>query len=97
MKTKTDSNNSPLAGLVNNSQDVIHNLTEHVRATAGRSRRLLDAKHRNDLLRELGQLHYDAHQAGDEPDQESVDRLVAQLENYPRDDAEHDTAGDGDD
>lgn len=91
---KTTNTNGPLAGLVHSSQEVIHNLTDHVRATADRPRRLLDTRHRNDLLRELGQLHYDAHHTGDQPDQKSIDRLTAQLDPDPRDQADNEAGHD---
>lgn len=94
MKTRTD-NNGPLAGLVHSSQEVIHNLADQVRTTATKPRRLLDSRHRNDLLRELGQLHYDAHRTGQGPDQPSLDRLIENLDADRHDDEEHDEADNG--
>ena len=94
MKTANPSS-GPLAGLVHNSQTTIHNLSEHVRSTAEKPRRLLDARRRNDLLRELGQLHYEAHHTGTAVRQGAVDRLLEQLEADPRDHSEDDdTAND---
>ena len=95
MKT-TNPDKGALAGLVHNSQATIHNLAEHVRSTADKPRRLLDTKRRNDLLRELGQLHYDAHHSGTAPDQSSIDRLIAQLETERDNHTEHHDSGNGD-
>ena len=97
MKTANPSN-GPLAGLVHNSQTTMHNLSEHVRSTAEKPRRLLDARRRNDLLRELGQLHFDAHHTGAAVRQGAVDRLLEQLETEPRNHSEdHQSANDNDD
>jgi len=96
MKTANPSS-GPLAGLVHNSQTTIHNLSEHVRSTAEKPRRLLDARRRNDLLRELGQLHFDAHHSGAAVRQGAVDRLLEQLETDPRDHSEDHESADGND
>ena len=96
MKTANPSS-GPLAGLVHNSQTTIHNLSEHVRSTAEKPRRLLDTRRRNDLLRELGQLYYDAHHSGAAVRQGAVDRLLAQLETEPRNDSEDRETADGND
>ena len=95
MKTANPSS-GPLAGLVHNSQTTIHNLSEHVRSTAEKPRRLLDARRRNDLLRELGQLHYEAHHTGTAVRQGAVDRLLEQLEADPRDHSEDDDSANDD-
>lgn len=94
MKTANPSNGS-LSGLVHNSQATIHNLSEHVRSTADKPRRLLDTRKRNDLLRELGRLYFDAHNAGADVRQSAVDRLFAQLETEPRNHSEDHESADG--
>ncbi len=95
MKTANPSNGS-LAGLVHNGQATMHNLSEHVRSTAEKPRRLLDTRRRNDLLRELGQLHYDAHHTGTAIRQGAVGRLLEQLETEPRDHSEDHESANGD-
>jgi len=67
-------------GVVHSGQEIIHNLGEHVHATASKPRELIHRRRRHELLRELGQLHFDAHASGDEPDQGAIDRLIMQLE-----------------
>ena len=93
MKT-VNTSNGHLAELVTNSQATIHNLTEHMRSTAEKPRRILDTRRRNDVLRELGQLHYDSHHTGAAPHQPSIDRLIAKLDSLPRDLPEDDETSD---
>ena len=87
MKTTTPTK-SPLTELVQSGQEAIHNLGDHVRTTADKSRQLMNRRHRNELLRDLGQLHYDAHLSGDEPNRESINRIIALLDTDPGNDEE---------
>ncbi len=79
MKT-TNRSAGHLTELVHSSQATMHNFSDRVRVTAEKPRRFLDSRRRNEILRDLGQLHYDAHQTGNAPHPKSVNRLIAQLD-----------------
>ncbi len=79
MKTATK-DTSPLAGIVHSSREVIHNLAGQVRTSAAKPGRLLDSRHHNELLRQLGQLHYEAHRTEQVPNQTSIDQLTQKLD-----------------
>jgi len=64
----------------NRTEAAIRELNDRLRTAPQRGRELFRTRRHRSLLRELGQLHYDAHRDRCEVDRPSIESILAELD-----------------